>query len=66
MIPSEREELLAAGKKYAELSKEIIKKWRAGLPEMMRGECNTPEMRALRKEWYDRFMEIKEKYKDEK
>lgn len=44
---------------------EIIKKWRAGLPEMMRGECNTPEMRALRKEWYDRFMEIKEKYKDE-
>ena len=39
MIPSEREELLAAGKKYAELSKEIIKKWRAKLPEMMSVSC---------------------------
>lgn len=64
MIPSEREELLAAGKKYAELSKEIIKKWRAKLPETMRGECNTPEMKTLRKEEAMRYGEISEKYKE--
>ncbi|MBD8979869.1 MAG: hypothetical protein EGQ91_06780 [Clostridiales bacterium] len=65
MIPSERKELLAAGKKYAELSKEIIKKWRAKLPETMRGEwCNTPEMKTLQKEEAMRYGEISEKYKE--
>lgn len=58
-------ELSNLDKEMVEREDEIIKKWRAGLPEMMRGECNTPEMVALRKEWKERYFKIVEKYKDE-
>ena len=53
-------------KEMVEREKKIIKKWKETNPHMIIGECNTPEMKALTREWYDRFMEIKEKYKDEK
>ncbi len=45
--------------------KEIIKKWKEANPHMIIGECNTPEMKALRKEWKERYAAIVEKYKDE-
>lgn len=58
-------ELSNLDKEMAEREDEIIKKWRAGLPNTMRGECNTPEMVALRKECKERYFKIVEKYKDE-
>lgn len=45
--------------------KEIIKKWKEANPHMIIGECNTPEMKALIKEWKERYEAIVEKYKDE-
>lgn len=44
--------------------KAIVDKWRADNPYMIRGECNTPEMRALRQEYKERYFEIVEKYKN--
>mgnify|MGYP000224816204 FL=1 len=35
--------------------KEIIKKWKEANPHMIIGECNTPEMKALIKEWKERY-----------
>lgn len=52
-------------KEMSERKKKIVQKWRSGLPNTMRGECNTPEMVALRKEWKERYFKIVEKYKDE-
>lgn len=52
-------------KEMSERKKKIVKKWRAGLPNTMKGECNTPEMKALREEWKERYFKIVEKYKDE-
>lgn len=58
-------ELSNLDKEMVEREDEIIKKWRAGLPNTMRGECNTPEMKALIKEWKERCFKIARKYKDE-
>lgn len=43
---------------------EIVKKWRSENPYIVRGECNTPEMRALREERKNRYFAIIEKYKN--
>lgn len=53
-------------KEMMEREKEIIKKWKEANPHMIIGECNTPEMKALIKEWKERYADIVEKYKDEK
>ncbi len=61
---AENAELLALGKDYAVRSEEIIKEWRKTITGVMiRGECNTPEMRALEAEVKRRYGEILEKYK---
>lgn len=61
---AEKAELLALGKDYAVRSEEIIKEWRKTITGVMiRGECNTPEMRALEAEVKRRYGEILEKYK---
>lgn len=52
-------------KEMMEREKEIIKKWKEANPHMIIGECNTPEMKALIKEWKERYAAIVEKYKDE-
>lgn len=44
--------------------KAIVDKWLADKPHLVRGECNTPEMRALRQEYKERYFEIVEKYKN--
>ena len=44
--------------------KAIVDKWLADKPHLIRGECNTPEMRALRQEYKERYFEIVEKYKN--
>lgn len=41
-------ELSNLDKEMVEREKEIIKKWKEANPHMIIGECNTPEMRALR------------------
>ena len=52
-------------KEMMEREKEIIKKWKEANPHMIIVECNTPEMKALIKEWKERYAAIVEKYKDE-
>lgn len=52
-------------KEMMEREKEIIKKWKEANPHMIIGECNTPEMKTLIKEWKERYAAIVEKYKDE-
>lgn len=44
--------------------KAIVDKWLADKPHIIRGECNTPEMCALRQEYKERYFEIVEKYKN--
>lgn len=44
--------------------KAIVDKWLADKPHVIRGECNTPEMCALRQEYKERYFEIVEKYKN--
>lgn len=58
-------ELSNLDKEMVEREKEIIKKWKEANPHMIRGECNTPEMKALIKEWKERCFKIARKYKDE-
>lgn len=58
-------ELSNLDKEMVEREKEIIKKWKEANPHMIIGECNTPEMQALIKEWKERCFKIARKYKDE-
>lgn len=58
-------ELSNLDKEMVEREKEIIKKWKEANPHMIIGECNTPEMKALIKEWKERCFKIARKYKDE-
>ena len=60
------EELDALSSEIAARKKVVSDAWKATLPDpkRMRGECNTPEMRALREEEKRRFGEILEKYKN--
>ena len=44
--------------------KAIVDKWLADKPHIIRGECNTPEMKALEQEAVRRYGEILEKYKN--
>lgn len=44
--------------------KAIVDKWLADKPHLIRGECNTPEMKALEQEAVRRYGEILEKYKN--
>lgn len=55
-------ELLALGKEVRRRRKAIVEKWKAENPNMARGECNTPEMRALEQEAMARYGEILKKY----
>nr|UWD73980.1 MAG: hypothetical protein [Bacteriophage sp.] len=58
------EELSALGKYYSNRSEAIIKEWRKTLPgTSYYGQCNTPEMKALKAELKRRYFEIQEKYK---
>lgn len=58
-------ELSNLDKEMVEREKKIIKKWKEANPHMIIGECNTPEMKALIKEWKERCFKIARKYKDE-
>lgn len=42
----------------------ILEKWRANNPNIKRGICNTPEMKALRQEYKEKYFAILEKYKN--
>lgn len=42
----------------------ILQKWHKEHPYLIRGECNTPEMKTLRREYKKRYFAIVEKYKD--
>ena len=58
------EELSALGRYYSKRSEAIIKEWRKTLPgTSYYGQCNTPEMKALKAELNRRYFEIPEKYK---
>lgn len=58
------EELSTLGKYYSNRSEAIIKEWRKTLPgTSYYGQCNTPEMKALKAELKRRYFEIQEKYK---
>lgn len=58
------EELSALGRYYSKRSEAIIKEWRKTLPgTSYYGQCNTPEMKALKAELKRRYFEIQEKYK---
>lgn len=59
-----KKELIELGKDIAKRRKVIVEKWLADKPHLIRGECNTPEMRALRQEYKERYFEIVEKYKN--
>lgn len=41
----------------------ILEKWREENPNIKRGICNTPEMKALRQEYKEKYFAIVEKYK---
>ena len=55
-------ELKALDHEYAIRERKISKAWLAAHPGVSRGECNTPEMRALREEKKQKYFEIVEKY----
>lgn len=55
-------ELKALDHEYAIRERKISKAWLAAHPGISRGECNTPEMRALREEIRQEYGQILEKY----
>ena len=57
-------ELIELSKDIAKRRKVIVEKWLADKPHIIRGECNTPEMKALEQEEVRRYGEILEKYKN--
>ena len=57
-------ELIELSKDIAKRRKVIVEKWLADKPHIIRGECNTPEMKALEQEAVRRYGEILEKYKN--
>ena len=59
-----KKELIELGKDIAKRRKVIVEKWLADKPHLIRGECNTPEMKALEQEAVRRYGEILEKYKN--
>ena len=64
LMDERKKELLALGKEMTRRRKVIVEKWKAERPNMVRGECNTIEMRALEQEAKIRYGEILKKYEN--
>ncbi len=59
----QEKELNKISKEFWKKEKAILEKWREENPNIKRGICNTPEMKALREEEKKKYFEILEKYK---
>lgn len=59
----QEKELNKISKEFWKKEKAILEKWREDNPNIKRGICNTPEMKALREEEKKKYFEILEKYK---
>lgn len=59
-----KKELRLLGRDIAIREQKIVAEWKNANPDMVRGECNTPEMKALREEEIKRYREILRKYKN--
>ena len=62
LYEARKAELLKLGQKSRIQEKAITESWLAAHPGISRGECNTPEMRALREEVRQEYGRILEKY----
>lgn len=62
LYEARKAELLKLGRKSRIRGKAITEAWLAAHPGISRGECNTPEMRALREEIRQEYGQILEKY----
>lgn len=59
----QEKELNKISKEFWKKEKAILEKWREENPNIKRGICNTPEMKALRQEYKEKYFAIVEKYK---
>lgn len=62
LYEARKAELLKLGQKSRIQGKAITESWLAAHPGISRGECNTPEMRALQEEIRQEYGQILEKY----
>lgn len=62
LYEARKAKLLKLGQKSRIQGKAITESWLAAHPGISRGECNTPEMRALREEVRQEYGRILEKY----